>query len=148
MRRAAEQDHITAIHQIGIRSFGSAKQQEMDMARTWGAKIHLAQDIYRHGIAPVIAALPSSGKFFVTLDVDGLDPSVMPGTVALAPGGLMWWDIIELFEALAAKGQILGLNLVELAPKNDLNQISMIGAGRLMLKLIMLQLMKLHGKTG
>jgi arginase family enzyme len=29
----------------------------------------------------------------------------MPGTVALAPGGLMWWHIIELFEALAAKGQ-------------------------------------------
>jgi agmatinase len=118
------------------------------MARRWGAKIHLAQDIHRHGVAPVIAALPLSGRFFVTLDVDGLDPSVMPGTVALAPGGLMWWHIIELFEALAAKGQILGLNLVELAPKNDLNQISMIGAGRLMLKLIMLQLMKLHDKRG
>ena len=95
----------------------------------------------------VIEALPSSGKFFVTLDVDGLDPSVMPGTVALAPGGLMWWHIIELFEALAAKGQIVGLNLVELAPKNDLNQISMIGAGRLILKLIMLQLMKSQDKT-
>ena len=54
----------------------------------------------------------------------------------------------ELFEALALEGQILGLNLVELAPKNDLNQISMIGAGRLMLKLIMLQLMKSHGKMG
>ena len=122
--------------------------EKVNMARRWGAKIHLAQDIYRHGMAPVIAALPLSGRFFVTLDVDGLDPSVMPGTVALAPGGLMWWQMIELFEALAAKGQILGLNLVELAPKNDLNQISMIGAGRLMLKLIMLQLMKVHGKIG
>ena len=49
---------------------------------------------------------------------------------------------------LAAKAQVLGLNLVELAPKNDFNQISMIEAGRLMLKLIMLQLMKLDGKTG
>ena len=84
----------------------------------------------------------------MTLDFDGLDPSVMSGTVALAPGGLMWWHIIELFEALAAREQILGLNLVELAQNNDLNQISMIGAGWLMLKLIMLQLMKLHGKTG
>ena len=84
----------------------------------------------------------------MTLDVDGLDPSVMSGTVALAPGGLMWWHIIELFEALVARGQILGLNLVELASKNDLNEISMIGAGRLMLKLIMLQLMKVHGKIG
>lgn len=148
MRRAAEQDHITAIHQIGIRSFGSAQKSEIDIARKWGAQIHLAKDIHRHGIAPVIAALPSSGKFFVTLDVDGLDPSVMPGTIALAPGGLMWWHIIELFEALAAKGQIVGLNLVELAPKNDLNQLSMIGAGRLILKLIMLQLMKSKDRVG
>jgi len=59
-------------------------------------------------------------QFFVPLDFDGLDPSVMPGLVPLAPGGLMWWHIIELSEALAANGQILGLNLVELAPKNDL----------------------------
>ena len=84
----------------------------------------------------------------MTLDVDGLDPSVMPGTVAPAPGGLMWRHIIELFKALAAKGRILGLNLVELAPKNDLNQTPMIGAGRLMRNLIMLQLMKSRGKTG
>jgi agmatinase len=67
----------------------------------------------------------------VTLDFDGLDPSVMPWTVALALGGLMWWHIIELFEALGAKERILGLNLVELAPKNDLNPNPMIGAGHL-----------------
>ena len=88
------------------------------MACTWGAKVHLALDIHRHGMAPVIATLPSSGKFFVTLDVDRLDPSVMPVTVALAPGGLMRWRIVELFEALAAKGQILEPNLFELAPKS------------------------------
>lgn len=142
MRRAAEQDHITAIHQIGIRSFGSAQKLEIDAARDWGAKIHLARDIYRHGMSKVIEALPPSGKFFVTLDVDGLDPSVMPGTVALAPGGLLWWDIVELFESLAKRGQIIGLNVVELAPKNDVNQISMIGAGRLIIKTIMLELLK------
>ena len=38
------------------------------------------------------------------------------------------------------KGKIVGLNVVELAPKNDLNQISMIAVGRLILKLLMLQL--------
>ena len=36
-----------------------------------------------------------------------------PGTVALAPSGLMWWHIVELFEASSAKGQILGLSLIE-----------------------------------
>jgi hypothetical protein len=42
---------------------------------------------------------------------------------------------------------VLGCDQIGLGTKNGLNQISMIGAGRLMLKLIMLQLMKSHGKT-
>ena len=87
----------------------------------------------------VVDSLPVGGQFFVSLDVDGLDPSVVPGTIALAPGGIMWWELVELFEELATKGNIVGLNVVELAPQNDLNQISMITAGRLILKLLMLQ---------
>ena len=140
MRRASEQLHIKAIHQIGIRSVGSAEQAEWQYAKNWGAHIHLARDIHLHGMAPVIGSLPKGGKFFVTLDVDGLDPSVMPGTVALSPGGLSWWHIVTLFEGLVEKGTIVGLNLVELAPKNDLNNLSLIGAGRLIMKLLMLQL--------
>ena len=50
--------------------------------------------------------------------------------------------VIDLFEGLAKKGDIVGLNIVELAPKNDVNQLSMIGAGRLLVKLLMLQLQK------
>lgn len=114
------------------------------MARNWAQRF-IGREIVI-GVAPVIAALPSSGKFFVTLDVDALDPSVLLGTVALAPVGLIWWHIVELFEALAAKGHILRLNLVERAPKNGLKQILMIGAGRLVRKLTMLQSMKSRGK--
>tara|TARA_Y100000589_G_scaffold269017_1_gene260932 strand:+ start:610 stop:1560 length:951 start_codon:yes stop_codon:yes gene_type:complete len=140
MRRASELAHISAIHQIGIRSFGSSKKSDLEEARRWGAKIHSAQEIHADGIKSVVDSLPLGGQFFVSLDVDGLDPSVVPGTIALAPGGIMWWELVELFEGLAKKGNIVGLNVVELAPQNDLNQISMITAGRLILKLLMLQL--------
>ena len=140
MRRASELGHISAIHQIGIRSFGSSRKTDLEQALRWGAKIHSAQKINSNGMMSVIDALPVGGQFFVSLDVDGLDPSVVPGTIALAPGGIMWWEIVELFEELAKKGNIVGLNVVELAPQNDLNQISMITAGRLILKLLMLQL--------
>jgi agmatinase len=140
MRRASELDHISAIHQIGIRSFGSSKTSDLEEARRWGAKIHSAQEIHADGMKSVVDSLPVGGQFFVSLDVDGLDPSVVPGTIALAPGGIMWWEMVELFEELAKKGNIVGLNVVELAPQNDLNQISMITAGRLILKLLMLQL--------
>ena len=140
MRRASELNHISAIHQVGIRSFGSSRKTDLEQALRWGAKIHRAQKIHFNGMKSVIDALPVGGQFFVSLDVDGLDPSVVPGTIALAPGGIMWWEIVELFEELAKKGNIVGLNVVELAPQNDLNQISMITAGRLILKLLMLQL--------
>ena len=140
MRRASELDHISAIHQVGIRSFGSSKTSDLEEARRWGAKIHSAQEIHADGMKSVVDSLPVGGQFFVSLDVDGLDPSVVPGTIALAPGGIMWWEMVELFEELAKKGNIVGLNVVELAPQNDLNQISMITAGRLILKLLMLQL--------
>ena len=49
---------------------------------------------------------------------------------------------MTLFEGLAQKGSIVGLNVVELAPKNDVNKLSLIGAGRLIMKLLMLQLQK------
>ena len=140
MRRASELDHISAIHQVGIRSFGSSRRTDLEQAKKWGAKIHSAQKIHADGVKSVVDSLPVGGQFFVSLDVDGLDPSVVPGTIALAPGGIMWWEMVELFEELAKKGNIVGLNVVELAPQNDLNQISMITAGRLILKLLMLQL--------
>ena len=140
MRRASELEHISAIHQIGIRSFGSSNKSDLEEARQWGAKIHSAQKIHADGMKSVVDSLPVGGQFFVSLDVDGLDPSVVPGTIALAPGGMMWWEMVELFEELVKKGNIVGLNVVELAPQNDLNQVSMITAGRLILKLLMLQL--------
>lgn len=142
MRRASELSQIKDIHQIGIRSFGSSTEQELKIAKDWGAQIHLARDIHKYGIECVIAKLPKGGQFFITLDVDGLDPSVMPGTVALAPGGLFWWHIVELFDALSQKGSILGLNVVEMSPKNDLNQISMIGVGRLILGIVLQEIVK------
>ena len=140
MRRASELAHISAIHQIGIRSFGSSKTSDLEEASRWGAKIHSAQKIHADGMKSVVDSLPVGGQFFVSLDVDGLDPSAVPGTIALAPGGIVWWELVELFEGLTKKGNIVGLNVVELAPQNDLNQISMITAGRLILKLLMLQL--------
>ena len=64
------------------------------------------------------------------------------------PGGLSWWHMVDLFEGLTQKGDVVGLNLVEMAPSNDLHQITMIGAGRLAMKLIMLQKIKNRHKPG
>ena len=142
MRRASEMAHVSAIHQVGIRSYGSATEEDINDAKNWGVQIYLAKDIHEKGIDWFLSSLPNSGKFFITLDVDGLDPSILPGTVALSPGGLDWRQTVACFEGISKKGKIIGLNIVELAPKNDINQISMIVVGRLILKCLMLELSK------
>ena len=138
MRRASELPHVSEIHQVGIRSLGSARKTELRDALNWGAKIYTSRDIKRNGISSVVESLPENGKFFISFDVDGLDPSMLPGTTALAPGGLDWWDLDELLKGLNHKGKIIGLNVVELAPENDINQLSMIVVGRTILKVLFL----------
>jgi agmatinase len=142
MRRASELSHVSSIHRIGIRSFGSSTEEDVKAAREWGADIHTARQLHARGIEQVIRALPKGVKFFITLDVDGMDPSVMPGTVALAPGGLQWWQLIDLLDGISEKGTIIGLNVVELCSKNDVNQNSMIAVGRFIVALVMREVLK------
>ena len=68
--------------------------------------------------------------------------------VFLGFGGLDWMQVVACFDGISKKGQIIGLNVVELSPKNDINQISMIVVGRLILKCLMLELSKWLNNDG
>lgn len=53
---------------------------------------------------------------YVTIDVDGFDPSVMPGTGTPQPGGLSWYDVVSIMEAVAKEKNVVGFDIVELMP--------------------------------
>jgi len=55
-------------------------------------------------------------RVYVTVDVDGLDPSVMPGTGTPVPGGLSWYQLLALLRAVGAEREVVGCDCVELAP--------------------------------
>jgi len=55
-------------------------------------------------------------KVFFTLDVDGMDPSVLPATGTPVPGGLGWYQTLGLFESVARQRRIIGFDLMEFAP--------------------------------
>ncbi len=59
-------------------------------------------------------------KIYMTFDVDGFDPAMMPATGTPVPGGLFWFDVIHLLDRVAAHGQIVGADVVELAPMKGL----------------------------
>jgi agmatinase len=131
MRRASEMDHIGAIVQVGQRGLGSARPQDLDDARSWGANLVPARDVYRHGIVSALQHIPDAAEVIVCLDCDALDPSVMPAVFGRAPGGLGYWQIVELLEGVAAKARIAGMALVELMPERDVDGIGALTAGRI-----------------
>ena len=54
---------------------------------------------------------------YITIDVDGLDPSLMPATGTPEPGGLGWYDILGLLKRVARERKIVGFDLAELSPR-------------------------------
>jgi len=131
MRRASEMPWVERIVQVGQRGVGSAREREVADARAWGVRIVPAADVHRHGIGPVLDLVPEGVRCFVTLDCDGVDPSIMPAVLAPAPGGLMYWHVRELLHGLAAKTRLVGFDLVEFMPARDPHGLAAITAARI-----------------
>ena len=55
-------------------------------------------------------------KVYITLDLDVFDPSIMPSTGTPEPGGMLWYDVLALLKRVFAEKNVLGFDLVELAP--------------------------------
>jgi len=84
-------------------------------------------------IAP---GFPAGGDYYLTIDADGLDPSVLPAVAAPVPGGLTFPQMHSLIHGLEARGRVVGMDIVEITPSRDLNGISAVVAGRLITNLI------------
>lgn len=135
MRRASELPWIKGITQIGIRGSGSARAQEVADARAWGAELITAAEVHRD-LSAVLARLRGKGPFFLTIDADGLDPSVMPAVLGPVPGGLRFEQVLPIIAALARE-RLVGMDVVEVAPSIDLpNRITAITAGRLIVNAV------------
>ncbi|HEY3215356.1 MAG TPA: agmatinase [Candidatus Eisenbacteria bacterium] len=63
---------------------------------------------------PILSSL--TDQVFITFDLDGLDPSIMPSTGTPEPGGLDWYEAADLLRAVSERVQIVGFDVVELAP--------------------------------
>ena len=122
MRRALELPQVSRLVQIGVRDFGLA---EAAFARASGERVHalhdfsLARATQDEGIASAfadaIATLPET--VWISFDIDGLEPSLCPGTGTPFPGGLRWREAQLLVDSIAASGRrVLGFDLVEIGP--------------------------------
>jgi len=136
IRRASEMPWIDKIIQIGIRGIGSARVNEVDDAMAYGAKIISAYEMHDLGMDAVLDCIPDGGPYYLTIDADGMDPTIMPAVMAPTPGGLSWIQIRSLIHGLVNKGRVLGMDLVEIAPMHDVGNITMVHAERLICNFI------------
>jgi agmatinase len=136
IRRASEMPHVKAIYQIGMRAQGSARPEEVAAATEYGSHIVPAFQVHDEGIESVLAMIPDGERYYITIDADGLDPTVMPAVEGPAPGGLTFHQVRKLIHGLVKKGRVVGMDIVEITPSVDVNMISCITAGRLIVNLI------------
>lgn len=136
IRRASEMDHVGEIFQIGLRAQGTARPEEYEAAEAYGAHIIPAYEVHDKGMKSVLDRIPSEGRYYITIDADGVDPSVMPGVAGPAFGGLTYCQMRELLHGLVNKGRVVGMDIVEITPSKDVNQMTSIAAGRFFVNLI------------
>lgn len=136
IRRASEMAHIDKIFQLGIRGQGSARVEEVEAARAYGSNIITANEWQDIGTAALLKRIPDRGRYYLTIDADGLDPAVMPAVEGPSPGGVSYRQTIELIKGLIAKGKLVGMDIVEIAPARDVNEITAITAGNIILNVI------------
>jgi agmatinase len=131
MRRASEMPWIGRLIQVGIRGVGSARIEEVDAARAYGAEIITAKEVHEKGVERILNLVPDGTACLVTIDCDGLDPSIMPAVKAPVPGGLSYRQVIDLLHGLVQKSEIHGFDLVEFAPDKDTNGLGALTAARI-----------------
>ncbi|MBV1838248.1 agmatinase [Acetobacter estunensis] len=136
MRRAAEQPYITGMTQIGIRNVSSTAREGYADAREFGSDILSVRQVRKLGLDALLERIPAGVNYYLSIDIDAFDPSIAPGTGTPSHGGFLYYEILELLAALAARGRVAGIDLVEVAPDYDPAKITPILAAQLLLNFI------------
>ena len=111
--------------QVGIRTLNAHQQ---DQAGRFGVEMYTMKDL------PLDKPLRFSNPVYISLDMDALDPAFAPGVSHREPGGLSTRQVISLIQSL--KGEVVGADLVEYNPDQDLGGITAFAGAKLMKELL------------
>jgi agmatinase len=136
LRRAAERPYVTGLTQLGIRNVSSTAREGYEAARAMGSDILSVRQIRKLGTEAVLKRIPAGARYYVTIDIDGFDPSIAPGTGTPSHGGFGYYEVLELLDGLTRRGTVVGIDLVEVAREYDPAGVTSILAAQLLLNLI------------
>lgn len=133
MRRAAEQPYVTGLSQVGIRNVSSTAREGYEDARAMGSQIISVRQARKMGPSGVIETIPEGAPVYVTIDIDAFCPSIAPGTGTPSHGGFLYYEVLEMLQTLAKRHEVVGIDLVEVAPDYDPSGSTAILAAQLLL---------------
>ena len=136
MRRAAERDYVTGLTQVGIRNVSSTAKEGYDAARAMGSDIISVRQARKMGPGGVLSHIPPGARVYVTIDIDAFCPSIAPGTGTPSHGGFLYYEVLELLQGLTERHDVVGLDLVEVAPDYDPTGGTSILAAQLLLNFL------------
>jgi agmatinase len=134
-RRISELPQVSGVTQIGLRGIGGSGTRELEDARAAGHRLITAAEVHENGSGWLCDQLPCGGNVFISIDCDGLDPSVAPATGWPQPGGLTFRDVAAVIGRLARTSRVVGGDVVELLPSRDVNGLTALTAVRLLMLL-------------
>lgn len=133
MRRAAEKEYVTGLTQLGIRNVSSTAKEGYADARAMGSDILSVRQVRKLGLDAVIDRLPKGARIYLTIDIDAFCPSIAPGTGTPSHGGFLYYDVLEILQEIANRHEVIGIDLVEVAPDYDPTGSTAILAAQLLL---------------
>ena len=136
MRRAIEKPYVSGMTQLGIRNVSSTAKEGYEDARERGSDILSVRQVRKLGTEAVLNRIPKGTRIYVTIDIDAFCPSIAVGTGTPSHGGFLYYDVLEILQGLAARNEIIGIDLVEVAPAYDPSESTQILAAQLLLNFL------------
>ena len=135
VKRLIYEDHIPGKNwiQVGLRGYYPDKDS-FEWMREQGMRYHPMAEVERRGwdavLEDVIKEAKEADYIFISWDVDVMDPAFVPGTGTPEPGGLLPREAFPIMRRLCAESNVIGVDIVELAPSRDPTYVSMLNVNR------------------
>jgi agmatinase len=128
MRRVSEILEPGGLFQFGVRS---GTREEFSYANTMGSLYDFTEDAFNKSLRRI-----NDKPLYISLDLDVLDPSILPGTGNPEPGGVDFTEMIRFLQILA-KARVISFDVVELTPNHDPSEVSSIVTSKLVREMIL-----------
>ncbi len=135
MKRLIYEGHIPGKNwiQVGLRGY-YPDAESFEWMREQGMRYHPMAEVEKRGWDAVLEDVMNEAReaeyLFISWDVDVMDPAFVPGTGTPEPGGLLPREAFPIMRRLCAEANVIGVDIVELAPSRDPTYVSMLNVNR------------------